>query len=299
MTEKADETPYTRIPSATDKYPDLFRDIDAIIEQLHNWIDLGNIREDDTFVGKAKTGVLFRAYNQYRAIANLLKTDHWEDALILTRSLFELLLNVEELLRHREDVEEAAERFVRFSELQEYLSWSEMEMFYVVTGESSLDIKAKIDKMDAKARIAYSMFWHTDKKGRSKWRTSWCNKAVSELCEASENEARRHQYRAMYARASQFAHSSPAAVIGTMIPLDQAPSAKEFARLAESQEERETRLIGVVASTLVLDLLRLTGNYMPKYDETWVEGARAEMISRNYSIKVLLRAPEGFYEDSR
>ena len=63
-----------------------------------------------------------RALNQYRSIVNLLRNNHWEDALILVRSLFELLLNTEELCRRTDDIEKAAESFAADGHLQKCIA---------------------------------------------------------------------------------------------------------------------------------------------------------------------------------
>ena len=71
-------------PSAEETYPDVFEVSDLIIERLHFWIEKADLEDDGTFLGLVKIGILARAFNQYKAIINLLRTNHWEDALILT-----------------------------------------------------------------------------------------------------------------------------------------------------------------------------------------------------------------------
>lgn len=111
------------MPSAEQRYPDLFQVTDEVIDQLHAWIDLGQKPEINTVLDVVRTACAIRAFNLYRSITLLLKTDHWEDAAILTRSIFELLLNIEEIQRDQAKAESKSRRFLAFEKLQEYHSY--------------------------------------------------------------------------------------------------------------------------------------------------------------------------------
>ena len=111
----------TERPSAEHGHPDVFRHLDAIVLQVHEWLHGNPIPTASTALDNLKVAFIVRALNQYRAIVLLLKSNHWEDGLILTRAPFELLLNVEELVHRAKDKEDAARRFFLFSYLQELL----------------------------------------------------------------------------------------------------------------------------------------------------------------------------------
>ena len=80
------------MPSAEERFPEFFQLADEVIDQLHTWIDLGQQPEPNTAFDVICIAFAIRTFNLYRSIILLLKTDHWEDAAILTRSMFELLL---------------------------------------------------------------------------------------------------------------------------------------------------------------------------------------------------------------
>ena len=111
-------------PSAATAYREVFLQLDEVIERFHLWSDR-DIESDGTWWGIGQLAILLPAFNQRRSVANLLRDNHWEDALILLRSVFELLLNTGELCRHTTDIEKSAESFVAFAHLQRYLRWRE------------------------------------------------------------------------------------------------------------------------------------------------------------------------------
>jgi len=74
-----------------------------------------------TFLGIVKLATSVRAFNLYRSINFLLENDHWEDAAILARSMFELLLNLEEVVRDERTAEERAQKYLRYQHLSKLL----------------------------------------------------------------------------------------------------------------------------------------------------------------------------------
>lgn len=178
---------------AIESHAAIFADLDAVLKQLHEWIDLTPIPDDETHHGVVTAAILFRATNQLRAIVTVLKGNFWEDALILTRALFELLLNTEELVHRCPDKEHGAARFLLFSQLQKYLEWARTEEYQVASGRAGPDYAKELAKIERSARKSFAPFAFIDKKGRPKWRARWCNKNVAQLCEASPNPMRRHQ----------------------------------------------------------------------------------------------------------
>lgn len=231
---------------------------------------MGHIPDDQTAWGFVRTAFLFRGLNQYRAIVSLLKTNHWEDTLILIRSLFELLLNAEELARLNQQVERAATQFCQFFKLQNYLEWRELTNYEIATGRAHPDAKNHVARLDKIARRVFSPFWYTDKKGRGKWRSSWCNKTVADLCAASSNPMRMQQYRLFYSSGSQFSHSSPIAVFAQWVPKDQHGDWSKEIAVSDSKEKREILLAGTFSSIVLFELLTLKSDHIPSYDAMWV-----------------------------
>lgn len=276
---KSDNSPEHQRPSAEESHPKIFRVIDEVIERLHLWIDEAQIPDDGTALGNVKIATIGRAFNQYRSIVNLLRTNHWEDAYILIRSLFELLLNTEELMRHKEDAERAAQRIIQFSGLQENLRRREMALYHVATRRAGKEVVERVKEGDRKLREHYKEFWHIDKKGRGKWRVSWFNKNVADLCALSSNPLRTHQYKLLYCRGSEFTHSSPTALFASHFLSDQKISFEEFVEISEAVENRELREAAVLSFTFLGEILLLLGDRLPDFDAVWLARKTKEFMN--------------------
>lgn len=259
--------PDSQRPGAKDTHADVFGRLDVIVEKVHNWLH-GSPRPAPTALDNLRVAFVVRALNQYRAILNLLKTNHWEDALILTRSLFELLLNVEEVIHRQKDKEAAAQRFFLFSELQSVLEWLELQRYQVASGRLP-DTHARIlDATEKAARKLFAPFAYTDKKGRPRWRTHWADKTVADLCDLSPNKIRPHQYRTLYAKGSAFTHSAPMAVLSAH---HRDPGTwEEFLAASDAQEDRDLRLAASFATLFLGEILVLVGNQLPEFRREWV-----------------------------
>lgn len=257
-------------PSAEEQYPDIFACLNKIISQVHKLVHSNPIPDDRTYWGNVRIGLISRAFNQYKSIVNLLKTNHWEDALILTRSLFELLLYTEELLRNP-DSEKIAKRFCLFSELQGYLMSRELTLYQVLTGRLDPGVEDKIKKQwDKKAKETFSPFWYKNKKGRGKWRESWCNKNRAELSRSSDNPMRMNQYNLIYGRGSDFTHSSPIAVFAAFQNMEEGYNFQDFKNRSDSIEEQELKTVAPLASIFFLEILLLVGDRLPDFDHNWI-----------------------------
>ncbi len=258
------------LPSAEEQYPDIFKCLDEIINQTLKLVHGNPIPDDRSYWGNVRMGLIFRAFNQYRSIVNLLRTNHWEDALILTRSLFELLLYTEELLR-KPDSEKAGERFYLFSGLQSYLEFRELTLYKVLTGRLGQEVEDTIkNKWDKKAKETFSIFWYKNKKGRGKWRESWCNKNRAELSRASKNPMRIHQYHLIYGRGSDFTHSSPIAVFSASHFMPLGYELEDLIGRSNSVEEQELKMVAPLASIFFLEIFLLVGDRLPDFDHNWI-----------------------------
>src|SRR4051794_22604616 len=106
------------IPEAEVRHPEVFVVLHLLRDKLSAWIDHGELDDPQSPLEWVRVACAVRTYNLYKAAVALLEKDFWEDALILIRTLFELLLNVEELHRVEQDREKRAVRFVIFEKLQ-------------------------------------------------------------------------------------------------------------------------------------------------------------------------------------
>ncbi len=270
-------------PSAAVAYRDFFAQADTVIEQFHHRIDR-DIPTDGTWWGIVQLAILVRAFNQYRSIVNLLRENHWEDALILVRSLFELLLNTEELCRHPDRIEEAAESFVAFAHLQRYLRWREVELYNITTGRAGKEARTRIDETDRQAKKFFALFWYADKKGQGKWRATWSRKNAAELCRLSANPLREHHYRLLYGRGSEFTHSAPVAVFATMQLKHEPEELADTIRDVDAREERELREIGSMATVFLLEIAVLIGGRLPGFDIKWCLDVGMPSVGRMLAV---------------
>src|SRR5262249_47228628 len=65
-----------------------------------------------------KFRVFYRAVKMYCSIVQLLRSEQWEDALVLTRSLYELNVNLSEIVCSS-DPERTARKFVKFGRFEQ------------------------------------------------------------------------------------------------------------------------------------------------------------------------------------
>lgn len=264
---------------AIESHASIFAELDAVLQKLHQWIDLTPIPDDETHHGVVTAAILFRAANQLRAIIALLKGNFWEDALILTRALFELLLNTEELVHRCPDQEQGAARFLLFSELQKYLEWVRIQEYQVASGRAGPDFAKELVKIEKSARKFFSSFSFIDKKGHPKWRMSWCNKKVAQLSEASPNPMRRHQYRLLYSSGSDFAHASPLAALSTS-QLYRSFEQERFLLDAAAREDQGLRMVAAFALIFLGEIFTLVGTRVPSYQPDWIAKTLGGIIRR-------------------
>ena len=176
---------------------------------------------------------------------------------------------MEEVLRHKDDLEGAAERFWRFGQLQEYLFWRADRMYNIETGRLPPTERRRIAETDKRARGAFAIFWRT-KKSRGHWQKTWCGKTVRDLSEASKNPMRARQYETIYAHASAIAHGGPTSVTSSSTYYDEEEAEDTWIGRMNRSEEHGLRLVATLSSLFLFELLVLVGDRLPDYDAGWV-----------------------------
>ena len=253
--------------SAKERHPDLFEITELVIRQLHEWIDKGNIPTPRTAIDCVLHACNVRAFNLYRSINNLLETDHWEDAGILARSMFELVLNLEEIQREHGKEEKKARKYMRFNYLQRYLQADAMQQYKQKTGRSSASDSAQHSHRQKTARSLFSEF--VDPKRKSEWQKSWCGKSVHSLAKDSKDAMRYHHYKISYSFFSELSHSGPLPVMSNLLLGE---TSEETKRLLEGQDasERENAALVLNLSTIwILEVLMRSKEMIPDYDLKW------------------------------
>lgn len=264
------------IKNAKERYPEYFQISEMVINQLHEWIDRIDIPAPQTAFGIVKFASVIRAFNLYRSINVLLEKDHWEDAAVLSRSMFELLLNLEEIVRDKESAEEKAKKYLRFQELQKYLHQIRLIDYEVQTGRRS---KEQVSKLTGREKMTKSIFFEfLSKRKGSEWETSWCGKSVYKLANDSANPMRIPQYKIIYSLFSDFSHSSPYSVMTTMTLGNTPEETEQLFQGRKNHEKEHMTLVLTLSTTWLLEILFIGRYEIPLYDVKW----NFEVLKRIY-----------------
>jgi hypothetical protein len=269
------------IKNAKERYPQHFQISEMVINQLHEWIDRTDIPVPQTALGIVKFASVIRAFNLYRSINVLLETDHWEDAAVLSRSMFELLLNLEEIVRDKEGAENKAKKYLRFQKLQEHLHQISLIDYEVQTGRRS---KEQVSKLTERKKMTKSIFTEfLSKRKGPEWETSWCGKNVYKLANDSANPMRIPQYKIIYSLFSDFSHSSPYSVMTTMALGNTPEETEKIFQSCENAEKRHMTLVLTLSTTWLLETLFIGRYEIPLYDVKW----NFEVLKRIYKCYVV------------
>jgi len=277
----------TRLPPASETYPKAFALLNKMTDQLHLWIDFAKVPVLSTALGFVQVALAVRSWNIFRSIKVLLETSHWEDALILTRSLFELLLNTEEVHREKLAAEEKARRFLLYNELQRYHEARADRQYMIDTGRLAKgdDI---LRRLDSAAENLFAIFRRKNRKGQPHWMAYWCGKNVYELAQQSRNPIRVGQYRVLYSYASSFAHSSPQSVMSTHA---QGKDWEEIEKAWAATEEQQTQAALSYSVVFLLETLFYVGAVFPDYNALWCFEVLADLY-RLFGLKPPPMPPE-------
>ena len=270
-----------QIPSAKNRHPGLFKVTETVIQQLVEWVHDPDIANPSvSALGLVKFCSVVHALNGYRSINLLLETDHWEDAGILTRGLFELVLNLEEICRDARTAEEKAQRFILFGSLQQGLHARALVQYQIDTGRGTKEHGEKVREIDNFLESHFKQFLFVGKKGRKRWRDYWCNMSVRDLAERSYHPTRIHQYTIIYAFLSSFTHSAPMAVMSTFGWRPPDKDWEQFDREHLAKEQDNIILVISLATQFLLEILLFAGDVFPKIDLVW----SLSIMNRVYEI---------------
>jgi len=267
-----------RFKAAKARHPEHFKISEMVINQLVKWLHRKDIPMPQTALGIVKFASIVRAFNLYKSINILLENDHWEDAAVLSRSLFELLLNLEEVIRDKETAEEKAKKYFKFRLLQNYVQTINLEQYEIQTGRAPNEQALKLKEMENVARSVFAEFIRKDKK--SEWERSWCGKSAYKLASDSTNRMRTSQYKLLYSMFSDISHSSP---YSTQITMSLGFTPKETKMLMQGRENYEREhmtLVLSVSTTWLLEILSIAGSEIPLYDIKW----NFEVLSKIFRI---------------
>ncbi len=256
--------------SARDRLPDVFATSEYVIEKLHQWIDVSQPSAPTTRLDIVLVAIVVRAFNLYRSINNLLATDHWEDAGILSRSMYELVLNLEEIQRDKGKEEAKAGKYLKFSLLQKFLHRKMIIEYYHNTGADNKEEYLKVKELERNAKSLFKEF--RSSRGYSEWQDYWHGKSVYKLAQESKNKMRLPHYEISYSFFSALSHSGPTPVMSQMIIGNTEKETEELSQIHLSEDEK-TNLILVLslATVWLLEIVLRCRTVIPLYDPQWNE----------------------------
>jgi len=278
-------------PSARERLPKVFKILDRVIDDLNRIMHDPTMPEPTTVANLLRLAAALKAFNTYKALKLVLEGDHWETGASLTRSIFELLVNMEEVFREETQVEERAHRYLLFSYLQHYLHRRRLAAYALRTGRSPKENRRLIKNLDKVAEKAFATFRYRDKRKRKRWQKSWCNKNIRELAQASSNPMRASQYEILYSFLSAHTHSAPVSVMETLIHLPETGDLAEFQKEQVEKEDEELTRVFLYATGFIVELMQIVGPIFPRLEPAWPLTIMAD-LSAIYGVEAPPLPPE-------
>lgn len=235
-----------------------------MISQLHEWIDRDDHEIPKTALSYCKMATIIRAYNIYKSINILLKNDHWEDAAILTRSMFELLLNLEEIVKEEKYAEELSKKYLRFQELQKYLHKISDINYEIKTGRRPSTELIKIEELEKLSKELFREF--LDKRSPTGWASSWCGKSVHRLAKDSRNPMHIHNYEILYFFFSNITHSGPTALHTSFQLFNNEEDAAKISTGVEREQKSNLLMVLILSTTWLMEILLKSGQVLIIFD---------------------------------
>lgn len=254
-----------RLPMPDQLEPNAFRVLDSAIKGFSEIFDGGEMKTPETYLDMVRINIGVRTYNLLKCIRHLLCYGYWEECQILLRTLFELLVKLEDI--ERGESEEKAKRFVLSAAASRLVRKRNDLVYRRETGrrvETGL-----IERIDEYLRTRLEEF--LDSRTLDK-RYLWIkrDKPVRELAmeSAKDRPIREHQYYLLYGELSEYVHAAPSAILGDLGALIGNFSTDDYL----SREKHEVRTASGLAVTLAIEILWLLKPALPTEGLSWVLG---------------------------
>jgi hypothetical protein len=264
------------IKPAPERYPEYFAIIDNVIDKLVEWIDVDGMRPHKSALDFVKTATIVRAFNLYKSINLLLRSDHWEDAAVIARSLFELLLNLEEILREKAVSEWKASKYLRFWQLQESLHIVNDIEYEIATGRCSKERALLLKKLKQSMETLFKEF--RKKKSPTGWENTWCGKSIYKLASISINQMRIYHYKIVYSHFSELSHSSPYSAMTTWTEMKPGDNVDLIVQRREDIEKQNLVTVLLLSTSWLMEILLLANSQILSYNGMW----NLEILKRIY-----------------
>jgi hypothetical protein len=261
---------------------------DSLVKKPLNWRRSGPIASDQRVLCFVMFRGFVRALSQYRSLVLLLKSGEWEDALVLTRSLYELDLNLSEIASAA-DPEEKAQTFVAFGKFQQ-LRLVQMRLEDELRDErldvhpSAEAIAAREQKLASMATLLQRDFAQfRNAKGNRKWRDSWSGVNAETLAGrlAQETGARngKHDYW-VFRLGSLFTHNAPGALLFSLSPNVETADWKTFSAALDKAGSEGLRYFLAEASLCLIDVVGMAGSFIAGYDRKWFDEVALPLLGK-------------------
>jgi hypothetical protein len=225
-----------------------------------------------------------RAVKQYRAFVELLRLSLWEDAVILLRSLYELNLNLSEILSSAEP-ERTAERFVKFGKFQKL----RLERHRVEDRLSDLRSEAppRPEEIDGCERELAGITSNLDRefaqfrRSDGKWNDSWSGASVETLAQRLgwKIGGRKGQNDYFVFRlASLYTHNSPGSLFLVSRDVESDDWLEFSVALAKRGHDGIRRFL-YEGSICLVDIVEMAGPSIAGYDAEWFDRTAPPLLA--------------------
>lgn len=257
--------------SLPERIPELFEVLGAYGAAALDLVDL--IERPADPAGRLVVEITDHAFTALQGGVVLLRFGHWQLAAGPVRQLFELCLDVEQLLAATDPVL-AAQRYRRFGALQEVRRGIAEARLAVAEGrsdESLTDFEQNAIKVFAEFRIK--------RRGQDWWAETWTGKTTKQVAEASQHPLRRYEYEIIFRELSAYSHGAPMTVSNLHDRILTDGSADAV------QARRDTQAVEMVAhlTTFFGSVWREGQRYLPPLSPALVKAQREILRLRETS----------------
>ena len=229
----------------------------------------------DRPVERIQVGVFVRGINAVKSTRLLSEESQWEFAAAAVRQVFELVINMEHLLK-QPDVEAAAFRYAKFGCFKSCAVRT--RTLCTRRRRVGRSILTTLRHSNTCSDNAFGEFRAVTKKGKVVWANSWCGMTVRGLADASTHSLRSHQYVILFSSWSEQTHGSPSTILADIV----GDRGSSFEELLASDEPRvgATAAMAVVLFTELWRMLPAIPSPPEEKSEGWQRDLRADAESR-------------------
>jgi len=258
---------------------------------------------DSPVFGVVRFRAFYRATKAYQSVIELLKSGQWEDALILTRSLYELDLNLSEISRCL-DPEQAAKKFIRFGKFQQ-LRLDRQRLQDQIADERSqpqpsTQAITELEQQTAAITSTLDRNFTEFRKGNGNWQDSWSGVSAETLAQRLAQDAGAQHGQTDYfifRLASMFTHNTPGALF-LPLPLDrEMMDWNEFRGALNNRGQAGLRRFLHQASVCLVDIVGMAGDAIVGYERQWFDDIALPLLRQmatasDPQVPLVMSAPE-------